>query len=159
MTINTTPVTCSLLRRFAAIFYDCILLLAVLFFATFILLLLVADKAIESGNLSYDFYLLIISYLYFCWHWVAGGQTLGMRSWHIHVVNKKMCKPNWKEASLRFFSAIASWSLFAMGFIWSIFDKNKLALHDHLSGTKLIVLKTDINAVSSTCNTHTKEPE
>ena len=132
----------SLLRRFAAIFYDCLLLFSVLFFSTLVLLPLISDGAIESGNVAYEFYLLIISYLYFCWHWVAGGRTLGMRSWQIFIVNKKMQKPTWIEASLRFLFAIVSWALFGTGFIWALFDKDKLTLHDHLSKTRLIVNKS-----------------
>ncbi len=101
----------------------------------------VGGDAIESGNLSYNVFLLLISYLYFAWHWVKGGQTLGMRSWHIFVINDSMQKPNWKQASLRFFSALLSLLLLGLGFLWSLFDKNKLALHDHLSKTRLIVSK------------------
>ncbi len=97
--------------------------------------------AIESGNLPYNIFLLTVSYFYFCWHWVSGGQTLGMRSWHVFVIDTSLEKPDWKQASLRFFSAILSLLLFGLGFIWSSFDKNKLALHDRLSKTRLIVDK------------------
>ena len=129
---------CNLLRRIAAIFYDCLLLTAVLLVATAILMPLSGGNAIESGNPAYNVFLLSISYLYFAWHWVRGGQTLGMRSWHIFVINDSMQKPNWKQATLRFFSALLSLLLLGLGFVWSLFDKNKLALHDHLSKTRLI---------------------
>jgi uncharacterized RDD family membrane protein YckC len=122
----------------AAIFYDCLLLTAVLFVATAALIPFIGGNAIESGNLAYSAFLLLISYLYFCWHWITGGQTLGMRSWHIFVNTESMQKPNWKQATLRFFSALLSLSLLGLGFLWSLFDKNKLALHDHLSKTRLI---------------------
>ena len=98
-------------------------------------------NAIESGNLIYNVFLLLISYLYFAWHWVKGGQTLGMRSWHIFVINESIQKPSWKQATLRFFSALLSLLLLGLGFVWSLFDKNKLALHDKLSKTRLIVKK------------------
>jgi len=131
-------IPCNLLRRLAAIFYDCLLLSAVLLVATAILMPLSGGNAIESGNLFYNVFLLLISYLYFGWHWVKGGQTLGMRSWRIFVINESMQKPNWKQVTLRFFSALLSLSLLGLGFLWSLFDKNKLALHDHLSKTRLI---------------------
>ncbi len=129
------------MRRLTAIFYDCLLLTAVLFVATSILILIIGGDAIESGNLAYNAFLLSISFLYFGWHWVKGGQTLGMRSWHIYVINESMQNPNWKQASLRFFSALLSLLLLGLGFVWSLFDKNKLALHDKLSKTRLIVSK------------------
>ncbi len=134
-------VPCPFLRRLASIFYDCLLLFSVLFFATLVLLPLVGEGAIESGNIVYNSYLLILTYLYFCWQWVTGGQTLGMRSWHIFVVNNSSAYPNWKEASIRFFLSIISWLLAGLGFIWALFNKNKLALHDYFSKTHLIVKK------------------
>jgi len=131
-------IPCNLLRRLAAILYDCLLLTAVLFVGTAILIPFIGGNAIESGNLAYNAFLLLISFLYFGWHWVKGGQTLGMRSWHIFVINESGQNPNWRQASLRFFSALLSLLLLGLGFVWSLFDKKKLALHDHLSKTRLI---------------------
>ena len=143
MTLNNTSFNCSLLRRIASIFYDCLLLISVLFFATLLILPLIGQGAIGSGNIVYNFYLLTLSYLYFCWQWVTGGQTLGMRSWHVYVINEASSHPNWKEASLRFLFAIVSWVLLGTGFIWALFDKNKSALHDRLSKTHIVVKKPD----------------
>lgn len=133
---------CSLLRRLSAMLYDSLLLTAVLFISTLLLMPFVGGEAIHSGNIFYKIYLLFIGYLYFCWHWVTGGQTLGMRSWNIQVVNDSEKMPDWKQSSLRYIYSLLSLILFGLGFIWSLFDKNKLALHDHLSKTKLIVNKS-----------------
>ena len=138
---NNIQAPCFFMRRMAAMFYDSLLLSVVLFVATLALMPFIGGEAIESGNMAYNLFLIIVSYLYFCWHWVTGGQTLGMRSWHIFVVNESENHPHWKQASLRFFSALLSLMLFGLGFIWALFDKNKLALHDRLSKTKLIVKK------------------
>jgi uncharacterized RDD family membrane protein YckC len=137
-------IQCSFLRRLAAMFYDSLLLTAVLFCATSALMPFIDGEAISSGNPAYNAYLLILAYLYFCWHWVTGGQTLGMRSWHVFVVTESERQPGWKQASLRFISSLLSLILFGLGFAWSLFDKNKLALHDHLSKTKLIVNKNQL---------------
>jgi uncharacterized RDD family membrane protein YckC len=40
-------------------------------------------------------------------------------------------------ASLRFFAAILSWLPAGLGFWWQLWDKDKLAWHDRLSGTRL----------------------
>ena len=141
MSSEQTAVNCSLSRRMATIFYDCLLLGSVLFFATLVILPLIGNGAIESGNLAYNVFLLILCYLYFCWQWIVGKQTLGMRSWQIYVVNEQMEKPDWKQASLRFLFAIVSWCLFGLGFLWALFDKDKLALHDRLSKTHLVFIK------------------
>ncbi len=132
---------CSLPRRLAAIFYDTLLLIAIFFVASFILLPLIGETGVESGNSFYNVFLILLAYLYFCWHWVNGRQTLGMRSWKIEVFNKTDSTLNWKQGSLRYFAALLSLLLLGLGFIWALFDKEKLALHDRLSKTKLIVKK------------------
>jgi uncharacterized RDD family membrane protein YckC len=138
---NNTNKNCSLIRRLAAILYDSILLFSVFFFATFILISLIANGEIESGNPLYTVYLIILAYLYFCWHWVKGRQTLGMNCWSIFVVTDSNASLNWKQASFRYFASLLSLLIFGLGFIWALFDKEKITLHDRLSKTKLIVNK------------------
>jgi uncharacterized RDD family membrane protein YckC len=140
---NENPNHCSLLRQFAAIFYDTLLLIAIFFVASLILLPLIGETGIESGNIFYNAFLLLLAYLYFCWHWVDGKQTLGMRSWKIEVINETDTPLNWKQASFRYFAALLSLLLLGLGFIWALFDKEKLTLHDRLSKTKLIVNKNN----------------
>ena len=133
------PRACSFVRRLAAMCYDSLLLTAVLFAASFALLALTDGNAIESGNFFYKLFLLALAYLYFTWHWVKGGQTLGMRSWHVFVVDEAGHRPGLKPGSIRFAAALLSWALLGLGFIWALFDSNKQALHDRLSKTRLVV--------------------
>ena len=69
-----------MLKRLAAVFYDSLLLLSLLFPATMILIPFTRVESIGSNNIAYNLYLLLIAYLYFVWHWANGGQTLGMRA-------------------------------------------------------------------------------
>tara|TARA_B110000116_G_C16218601_1_gene308365 strand:+ start:68 stop:490 length:423 start_codon:yes stop_codon:yes gene_type:complete len=126
------------MRRFAAIFYDILLLVAVLFLATAILLPITGGKAINNGNMLYFLYLLSCCYIYFSWQWTHGGQTLGMRSWKIRLVDKHGLSVNWVTVNKRFLLASISWLTGGAGFIWSVFDLEKLAFHDRYSHTKLI---------------------
>ncbi len=130
---------CSLLRRFSAIFYDTLLLCSLLFIATLVILPLIGSGAIESGNLAYNTYLCIIAYLYFCWQWMNGGQTLGMKSWNISLVTTDQGLPTWGKVSIRFLAAMVSWFLLGAGFIWGLFNEQRLTLHDKLSGTRLVI--------------------
>tara|TARA_B100001250_G_C19226907_1_gene540433 strand:+ start:108 stop:545 length:438 start_codon:yes stop_codon:yes gene_type:complete len=131
---------CSFLRRLGAILYDSILLFAVLMFATSLLMPL-NGVAIESDNAAYQIYLLIIAYIYFVWQWSFGGRTLGMRTWNIKIMNEKGENPSWHESTKRYFGSILSIILLGSGFLWSLFDHKKCALHDHLSKTTLIIKK------------------
>ena len=84
---DNAPRPASLSRRLAALFYDSLLLLAVYFIATAILLPLTGGEAIEANNPLLTSYLLFISFFFYAWFWVHGGQTLGMRSWRLQLHN------------------------------------------------------------------------
>ena len=131
--------SCGLFRRLAAICYDSLLLFALLIIATAILFPITGGNAIESSNPLYDLYLLACSYLYFTWQWIHGGQTLGMRAWKIKVKTLDNNELVWLNASIRFICSILSWLIAGIGYFWSLFEKNNMALHDRWSKTKLIV--------------------
>ncbi|MGY8813162.1 MAG: RDD family protein [Gammaproteobacteria bacterium] len=134
---------CSLIRRLAAIFYDSLLLIAVLFAATIILLPFSEGKAIESENLLFFIYLSTCSYFFFVWQWTHGGQTLGMRTWKIKLFSMDSGPINWSVASKRFFLAMVSWLFAGAGFIWVIFDPDKYSFHDRYSGTMLYMTENN----------------
>jgi len=128
----------SMPKRLAAIFYDSLLLFSLFFLATMVLVYFTDFESIESNNIAYDFYLLLIAYLYFVWHWVNGGQTLGMHAWHIKLIKQGNGPLKWGNASLRFCLAVLSFICFGSGFVWAFFDKKKLTFHDRYSNTRLI---------------------
>jgi len=130
---------CSLPRRFAAMSYDSLLLISLLFFSTLVILPFTGGQAISSGNIAYNIYLIIISYLYFTWQWTHGGQTLGMRAWRIRLQQNSTQNVTWWHANNRFFLATLSFLGLGFGFIWSYYDRSKLAFHDRFSGTFLIL--------------------
>lgn len=131
---------CGLLRRLAAIFYDCILLSAVLFFSTFIMMPFTQGQAIASGNLPFSIYIFCISCLYFTWQWTHGGQTLGMLAWKIKLKEINSANVSWRKAAIRFLLATISLVFIGAGFFWSVFDTDKLAFHDRYSGTLLFIV-------------------
>jgi uncharacterized RDD family membrane protein YckC len=126
-----------LLRHLAAIIYDLFLLLAVLFVATALILPLNGGAAFSAQQFIYPVYLLIISFLFYGWFWTHGGQTLGLRAWNLKVLTFNQKTLTWKQALLRFVSAIPSWLLFGLGFMWILIDKDHRSWHDNLSGTAL----------------------
>ena len=82
------PVYAGLFRRLFAIFYDSFLLIAILFIVTAIATALNQGNAIEPDDTFYPLYVFIVfslSYLYFAWFWIHGGQSLGMKTWQIKI--------------------------------------------------------------------------
>ena len=109
-----------------------------LFFATVAALAVSGGEAFAAGNPLYSAYLLLIAWFYFVWQWKTGRQTLGMRAWRIYLVTAAGDPPGWNNLSARFFLAGVSWCVFGAGFLWSLLDKERLALHDRWSGTMLV---------------------
>ena len=126
-------------RYLAALFYDFLLLLAVLFIATALLLPFNDGKAFSSQQIAYPFYLLAVSFLFYGWFWTHGGQTLGMRAWKIKVLTFDQKTITWRQAGWRFIGALLSWSLGGLGFFWTLLDRQHYSLHDRLSKTALFL--------------------
>ncbi len=130
---------CSMFKRLAAIFYDSLCLFSLFFLATLILIFFTKGESIASNNIAYDLFLALITYLYFVWQWTHGGQTLGMRSWKIRLYQDDERPVSWLRASSRFALASLSFITLGMGFIWALFDANRLTFHDRYSRTLLLL--------------------
>lgn len=126
------------LRRLAAIAYDTLLLLAVLFLATALALPFNLGNHFTSQQWFFSLYLLIVSFVFFAWFWTHGGQTLGMRAWKIKLVSEQGLTVSWQQASVRFVVALLAWLCLGLGFFWSWFDRRGYSWHDHASATQLV---------------------
>ncbi len=126
----------SLLRRLGAIGYDIFLVFSFVFFITGVVLIVFWDK--QAQNNAIIFGLIIFSlYFYFAWSWVKGGQTLGMKAWKIQIMQNNGKNITHQQALIRFVLAIVSFMLMGFGFIYQLFNKDNLALHDKYSHTQL----------------------
>jgi len=130
-------------RRLAAICYDGLLLLALLMVATS---LVIMPLGLEAGDTSVGrnplFQIVIFGIIppvFFAWFWTKGGQTLGMRAWRLQAIRSDGKPLTWRDALLRYFSALLSWAIAGLGFIWILVDHDKLAWHDRLSKTRLVM--------------------
>jgi uncharacterized RDD family membrane protein YckC len=132
-------VKATLLRRLGAMLYDGLLVTAVLMLAT---VPFVAERGGETvepdDNLLYQLSMLIVMYLFFVFFWTRDGQTLGMRAWRLRLERENGGFPTVLEASLRFFVAIVSLIPFGLGFLWQLWDKDKLTWHDRIAGTRML---------------------
>ncbi len=130
----------SLTKRLAALFYDSLLLLALWFIAIALLLPFSSGAAFSANNPFVTTYLLLVSFFFYAWFWVHGGQTLGMRTWKLQLRNLRPGPISWVQALLRFMVAIPSGLLFGLGFLWQLVDRRKLTWHDRYSETMIVQL-------------------
>ena len=126
-----------LARRLGAMLYDGLLVIALMFLATLPFVALRGGEPVEVGATTYRIALLFVSWLFFTGFWTRSGRTLGLQSWRLQVETVDGGKPGIGAASLRFFAAILSLVPLGLGFWWQLWDKDELAWHDRLSGTRL----------------------
>ena len=128
----------SLLRRFGAILYDALLVLALLFLTTIPFVAIRGGEPVAAeGNLIYQVCISLVIFLFFTGFWSRTGRTLGMQSWGLRVETADGKIPSFAKASIRFAAAILSWIPLGLGFFWQLWDKDKLTWHDRISGTRL----------------------
>ncbi|MGB1110319.1 MAG: RDD family protein [Gammaproteobacteria bacterium] len=131
------PVPTGFFRRLGVIFYDSILLFAVLFFSVGLLMIAVNNEAVASGNPFMTAFVLLVSLLFFGWFWTHGGQTLGMQTWRVKIESADGGPVSLKQAVIHFAASLLSWSALGLGFLWILLDSEKCAWHDRLAGTRL----------------------
>jgi uncharacterized RDD family membrane protein YckC len=127
----------SLRRRFGAILYDSLLVLALLFLATLPFIGMRSGESVEPATKLHQLTLLFVVYVFFVGFWSGYGRTLGMQSWRLRIETADGAKPSYAAASLRFFAAILSWLPVGLGFWWQLWDADRLTWHDRISGTRL----------------------
>jgi uncharacterized RDD family membrane protein YckC len=130
---------CGLLRRFGAILYDTLLVLALLFLVTIPFIAARGGEPVETnGNRVYQLTIMLVVFFFFTIFWSRSGRTLGMQSWGLQLETRDGKVPAFSVATVRFFAAMLSWLALGLGFLWQLWDKDKLTWHDRLSGTRLV---------------------
>lgn len=151
MSENISVASVGIMRRLAAIIYDLFLLVAVILVAVSLFTIVVESLAGQSSSgelletpwikLLFQLYLSLVSALFYIWFWTHGGQTLGLKVWKLKVVDESLSEPGMKKAILRLAWSIVTCIPFGIGFLWMLFNKNRLTLYDQLSGTRLVQLE------------------
>ena len=127
-------------RRLVSMFYESLLLLAVLFIAGFVFHLVFRDTGSIFFRPTFQLYLLLVAGTYFAWFWTHGGQTLPMKTWKFRVISVDGNQLSLKQAIARYLFAVIGIFFFGCGILWALFDRNRQFLHDRLAGTRIVKL-------------------
>ncbi|MDN3615229.1 MAG: RDD family protein [Vibrio gallaecicus] len=143
-----------MMRRFSALFYDALIILAVEMMAAGIVIA-VLEALLAGGLISYapyadasdmlsnhptwsyvyTFYLAAVWVYFFVFFWTRAGQTLGMRAWKLRLQNTDGTAISVTQALIRLAT-----SGFGLSNLAVPFDPKKRAFHDIWAKTEVVVL-------------------
>ena len=142
-----------LLRRLAAMFYDWVLLTAIILVAVTVFTLSIdlvfgnntSQNLLQQTwvKLLYQLYLLSVAALFYAWFWTHGGQTLGMKVWKLRITGFEGEKISIRQALLRLLYVLISCLPLGLGFFWMLLNKKKLTLYDIWSKSHLVMLESE----------------
>lgn len=148
--VNQIPA--SILRRLAATGYDLLLLAALWFLTTGILVPLYVACGLPTEDINGVVrppvwflqrvllpILIVETWGFYAWFWRRGGQTLGMRAWRIRAHDPFGMALSLQQTVLRFLAGMLTWLTLGLGLLLVLLPPHQ-ALHDRLSGTRTTVL-------------------
>jgi len=132
------PAPAPFLARIAAMIYESLLVTAVVFVASFIIIPVVGEMHAPWQRHLFQVYIVGVLFAYFSAFWLRSGQTLAMKTWRIRLVNPNGAPLTLKQAALRFLLALSGLLLGGIGFWWALVDRDQQFLHDRIVGTRLV---------------------
>ena len=120
--------------------YESILVFAILFVAGVVYRALMGDPHSDFEQHLFFMYSWLIIGVYFVYCWVKSGQTLAMQTWRIQLLRLDGNPLSLGQAVRRYVIASFSLMFFGLGFLWAIFDREGLYLHDRFTGSRLVEL-------------------
>ena len=156
--VNALP--CPLWRRLLALVYDLLAVIAIIAVMGLVCQIATHGQLFDAQGHALTWWFQPLQYLavsaYFVTSWLRGGQTLGMRPWHIRVTSRDGLPPTWRQALIRvvvawlpvfllelqtvtglhgaIYTALGGW---AVWFAVALIDPRRRALHDMLAGTEV----------------------
>jgi uncharacterized RDD family membrane protein YckC len=131
-----------LLRRLAAIFYDSWLIVGIWLLGVIIDTFLRDEQGLglAISHIPLQLFIIATPFLFFGWFWTHGGQTLGMRAWRLKLLDDHGQPATWRQSLIRVAGAYLSALALGLGYLWVLFDPDRLCWHDRLSSTRLVIL-------------------
>lgn len=132
-------------RRFGAMLYDTLVVIAVLMVVTALLMIPLGGEAISVERVGFFEYgyqglLVLVIAGFFGLFWTRRGQTLGMMAWRLKLERADGRPVGWRDALLRLVGATVSLGVLGLGYFWIWIDRDGLAWHDRWTRTRVRVL-------------------
>ncbi|QDC43279.1 RDD family protein [Methylophilus medardicus] len=129
-----------LIKRYLAVIYELLLMLALTLALTAAYVLLVGDASHGWKRLGLQGLLWLVMGAYFVRCWVVSGQTLASQTWKFKVVSADGRLLDLPHAMMRY--VLAGVLLLPAGLTlwWALLDREQQFLHDRLLGSRIIVL-------------------
>ncbi|MDE1894176.1 MAG: RDD family protein [Xanthomonadaceae bacterium] len=148
-------------RRLLALIYDLLIVVAIVMVVGLLCQLATGGQLIRGGAHAvipgwYRPLQGLVVAAYFISSWRRGGQTVGMRPWHLRLTRTDGATPTLPQAVLRVLAAAAPmlvlglvpalglraalWTLLVVWGVWfatALFDPRRRALHDIIAATEL----------------------
>lgn len=159
--LTTPTLPCPLWRRLLALVYDLLIVVAIVMVVGLLCQIATGGKLIQPGAHTvippwYRPLQGLVVAAYFISSWLRGGQTVGMRPWHIRLTRTDGSAPTLQQAVLRLLVAAAPmlllmldpliglratlYTLLAVWTVWfamALLDPRRRALHDIVAATEL----------------------
>jgi uncharacterized RDD family membrane protein YckC len=126
-----------LIKRYLAVIYEALLMLALALALTAAYLMLVGDASQGWQRLGLQALLWLAMGAYFVRCWVVTGQTLASQTWKLKVVDQHGQLLSFQQAVLRY--VLAGLLLLPAGLTlwWALLDREQQFLHDRLLGSRI----------------------
>ncbi|MDY0136043.1 MAG: RDD family protein [Thiomicrospira sp.] len=130
-----------------ALIYDLLLLLAVWFVAAIPFVIWQGEgfHTRPLALLSFQLYLLGVTYLYLSYFWLQTGQTPGLRTWHLRLQRTDDYLLTRQDATRRFAFSLLSVATLGLGWLWMLRGNKNQTLHDKLADTYIVATHPDTN--------------
>lgn len=130
----------SLLKRYLAVLYEALLMLALALALTAAYVMLLGDASQGLKRLGLQLVLWGVVGAYFVRCWVASGQTLASQTWKLKVVDQHGGLLKMPFAIQRYL--LAGLLLLPAGLTlwWALLDREQQFLHDRVLGSRIIFL-------------------
>lgn len=126
-----------LFRRCAALAYDAVLIIGLLFPLTGLLLIFRDGEAFPPGDPLYLSLIALSALGFHLGFWVLAGQTPGMRTWRIRLEQRNGQKLG-SLAALRYLLLAVSLTLcLGLGWWWILYSSERCSLQERLCGTRV----------------------